>query len=138
MSAISLRFATLLIWILSFTSSDVLAQSLPKCSVTGVVPDGEGNMSFSIQGDKDFYVGNALFVLYIGKSAFTLNTQDGASLIFYIPLSDFNKLAEGEQMFLKYGDSHSSEDEELLSDACRQKAVNVSSLGLFTRDLLRR
>jgi hypothetical protein len=132
------RILALLFLLCCASFEPVMAQALPKCNVAGITPDGEGNMAFAIQGDKDFYVGNAQFVLHIGKAAFSLNTQDGPMLIFYIPLAAFNQLAEGEQMYLNYGDAQAAEDEELLADACRHKSVNTCSLGLFTRDLLRR
>lgn len=138
MKAIFFRFSAVLFFALSCSLSEVRAQALPKCTVAAVAPDDEGNMTFSIQGDQHFYMGNARFVLHIGKAVFTLNQQDSSVLTFFIPMAAFNQLAEGEQMFLQYGEAHSGEDEELLADACRQRLVNVRSLGLFTRDLLRR
>lgn len=138
MKAPFFRVVALLIFSFLYWGPAATAQSLPKCTVSGLAPGEEGDMVLSIHGDKDFYVGNAQFVLHIGKAVFTRNTQDGSNLEFYIPKPEFNKLAEGEQMYLRYGDAHSDEDEELLADACRQKLVNTCSLGLFTRDLLDR
>lgn len=138
MNAVFFRFCAILLMVLFCAVSPARAQALPKCTISGVAPDEDGNMAFRIRGDQDFYVGNAQFVLHIGKTTFSLNQQEGPLLTFFIPVTDFNRLAEGEQIFLTYGDAHATEDEELLVDACRQKLVNTCSLGLFTRDLLRR
>lgn len=133
-----LLFSCFILLALVFTPDFVQAQTLPNCSVERVVPDSSGNMAFTIKGDKDFYVGNAQFVLHIGKSVFTLNDQDGPYLTFYIPVREFKTIPEGAQIFLKYGEAHSDEDEEILADACRRQMGHYRSLGLFSKDMIHR
>lgn len=117
------------------------AQVIPKALI-GKVQQIENTIEFAINADQPFYVGANVYVLKIGKQNFSLSRQldmDGkGTLVFLIPVSDYSKLAEGDKIFLTYGEDFVSEEntEEELQDACKVLPNRCKYLGIFAKKLL--
>src|SRR3954470_10016075 len=86
-------------------SNSGFAQS-PK-SISSV-KQKDKTIEFTVSSDKPFYTGDNIYVLSIGSVNFSLFKQtksDGKGFItFLIPQADFDKLIEGEGVFLTYGE----------------------------------
>ncbi|HYG51018.1 MAG TPA: hypothetical protein VD905_08940 [Flavobacteriales bacterium] len=96
-------------------------------------------VELTVTSDKAFYVGNNIHVLHIGKTVFKHSRQSKKSLVFLIPEKDFSLLAEGETMWMSYGDRFNAEtlSDHYIQQLAKQNPNALWHLGLFSKDLLK-
>lgn len=134
-------FATLFVsasfWVAGYANAQVIPNAL-----IGKVQQIENTIEFTINADQPFYVGANVYILKIGKQNFSISRQldmDGkGTLVFLIPASDYSKLAEGDKIFLTYGEDFVGEENtvEELQDACKILPNKCKYLGVFAKKLL--
>ncbi len=133
------HFITLCVAIILLCSYHAFAQDKQKVSIA-TVKRSNNTINFTLTSDKPFYVGNNVFVLYIGSKNFHLSKQSNdetgnGSITFYIPSDDFNTLKEDELMYLNYG--FASEEQVIQMEQLSKENVNRCwPLGSFSKTLL--
>ena len=130
------RALVFILALIGIFQENLIAQTKPVDKVASVKESGH-NILFSITSTKPFVFGNNRYVLYIGRKEFKQYEQskkNGRGLItFFIPVSDFKNLQDGEGMFLCYG---SIEVEELDMDALAKQSRKCWALGKFKKSIL--
>lgn len=94
-------------------------------------------VQFTITSDKPFRMGGNAYVLHIGEEIFfhyrQYKTKSKGRIVFYIPSADFDRLTEGNAIYLTYGQMSATEDDELKELYDHHKAW---SFGSFSSSLL--
>jgi 3',5'-cyclic AMP phosphodiesterase CpdA len=96
-------------------------------------------VAFTVTSSRPFIVGNNLYILHIGDQSFSHSLQSTTkdrtgTMTFYIPISDYERLAENSDIYLSYGQSTISGKGTTAAD-CEQSGL-CWVLGTFTRTLL--
>lgn len=134
MRKINLLFIVFICFIFSNTA---FAQS---ASITKITKNGE-RMELTISDSKPFYVGGNTHILHIGKKDFSLNKQinkDGkGTIIFYIPVEEFNALSEGDYIWMSYGNKFKKMPDPTVDPAsfCKKNPKKCWALGKFSKQL---
>lgn len=119
-----------------FLSLNVLAQTKPEISISGVKRDGK-TINFSLTSSQPFIVASNTYVLYIGKTEVIMQQQTDENgkghMTFFIPQDEYKLLKDGDAMYLTYGQVDvATQDMDELSRASRR----CWSLGKFSSGLL--
>jgi hypothetical protein len=115
------------------------AQQKPVVEIISVKRVGN-TVEFGLISATPFYMGNNAYVLYIGNKRFHISEQSTSEdqkghLKFFIPLHTFNKLKEGQAIYLSYG--FVSENEAMDMEQGSKDDMNRQwSLGKFSKKLL--
>ncbi len=97
---------------------------------------------FTVQSNKDFYVGGNVYVLHIGDKQFAHSEQtskaDGSGeLSFMIPEADFSTLMDGANVYVTYGQLLDEDDDRALAELSKQPTTQCWSIGQFNKKLLK-
>ena len=97
-------YSLLLICLLTCFSNTLISQS--NATISSIKQNGK-QYEITITSNKTFYVGGNTHVLHIGKKDFSLNKQINenghGTIIFYVTEDEFNSLADGETIWMSYG-----------------------------------
>lgn len=122
----------------SFIFSDIaFGQS---ASITKITQNGE-RMELTVSDSKPFYVGGNIHILHIGKKDFSLskqNNKDGKGAItFYIPVTEFNTLTEGDYIWMSYGNKFKKAPDPTTDPTkfCKKNPKTCWALGKFSKTL---
>ena len=122
--------------IMLFFSGYVIAQDKPTTQISTVKQKGE-IIRVSLTSSKPFIFGSNRYILYIGNKAFTRNEQSHkngkGSMTFLIPADDFDRLPEGANIYITYGQVNVEEDDMVEMSKTSQRCW---SLGKFSKNLL--
>lgn len=131
------KLSLLLIACFSIIFSDTaFAQS---AAVTKIIQNGE-RFELTVSDSKEFYVGGDIYILHVGKKDFSLNKQnnrDGkGTIIFYIPVTEFNALTDGDYIWMSYGNKFKKAPDSTVDPAtfCK-KNKRCWALGKFSKSL---
>jgi hypothetical protein len=120
--------------VLLFASTNVEAAKRAKMHLHSAKRKGD-SAAIAITSDRPFIVGSNIYMLYIGTRHFDQSKEDASDpnkprLVFYIPVSEYNKLKKGSSMYLTYGNVYEDDiKEEAMKDICRQNPARCWSLG---------
>lgn len=119
---------------LAVTTSAV-AQSTARVRVAYAKQKGK-TVSYTLISSKPFYVGNNVYVLYIGNKQFAHSEQwdnDGKGMMnFLIPAEEYKTIAHGSKIYLSYG--HLSDEERAtIDDLVKQQVPTIWPLGTFSK-----
>lgn len=126
--------------IFCFCTQQVAAQALPHTRIGEFVRVGN-TIEIAVNADKPFYVGNNIFVLVIGSQQFDLcrQTQEKSTgtLVFLVPIDRYNKLADGDKIYLTYGALLGEElQNKELVEACAAVPDACHYLGAYHTSML--
>ncbi len=120
-------------------SGNIVAQEKQKATIHSLKQNGN-TVALTVTSPNEFYMGGNKHILHIGNKDFDLYDQvndDGSgSLKFFIPVSDFKALKDGERIYLSYGEM----DVENVQEAeaiCKQSYSACWSLGKLNKKQLK-
>lgn len=131
----------LLIVMLSFISAqEVKGQEKQKARISSISHKEKETVVITVSSKRDFYVGNNVYMLYIGNNRYELSEQineDGSGIInFFIPLQDFENTVNGTAMYLSYGELEVP-DGMTVEALCRENFCPCWSLGKLNKKMLK-
>lgn len=100
-------------------------------------------VEFTVESSKKFYVGGNIHILHIGNKSFG-HSKNGKSgnkytLTFLIPVSEFNSLINGSEIWMSYGNKISKKD--LTEDEIKKMEKSNPNafwyLGKFNKSMLK-
>lgn len=108
--------------------------------ITKVSQNGQ-RIELTVSASKPFYVGGNIHILHIGKKEFSLskqiNKEGKGSIIFYIPLEEFNSLSEGDYVWMSYGNKFKKAPDPTIDPAkfCKKNSKTCWAMGKFSKQL---
>ncbi len=132
----------LLIAMLSLISTqEVKGQEKQKARISSISHKEKETVVITVSSKRDFYVGNNVYMLYIGNSRYELSEQvndgDGTGIIhFFLPVQDFEKAENGTPMYLSYGELEVP-DGMTVEALCRENFCPCWSLGKLNKKMLK-
>lgn len=122
-----------------FYFPNAIAQQVHKARI-GTVKQKNNTIEFTVTSSVPFYVGGNVYVLHIGNKTFRLSEQTSDDknrgyLKFFIPVDEYNKLKEGNAVYLTYGYMHTNEEQEVLA-VSKKDPDRCWQVGKFSKKLL--
>lgn len=113
-----------------------------KVKLAGAKQKGQ-TVSLTLSSSKPFRVGGNRYVLHIGAKDFVRSQQTKSkgkgTISFLIPIDEFNRLNDGEVMYISYGNLMSEGElpsEQQLTDLTNSPTEQCWSLGKFSKKIL--
>lgn len=130
--------ALLLVSICFILFNSATAQS--NASISKIIQNGQ-RVEITISASKPFYVGGNIHILHIGGTDFSLSKQSNkegkGSILFYIPTEEFNKLTEGDYVWMSYGNKFKKKPDPTTDPEkfCKKNSKTCWALGKFSKQL---
>ncbi len=128
--------------VLLCATSAAYALEKAKIKIANARQKGQ-TVSLTLSSSKPLRVGGNRYVLHIGAKDFVRSqqtkTKGKGTISFLIPIDEFNKLNDGEIMYMSYGNLMSEGElptEQQLTDLTNSPTEQCWSLGKFTKKIL--
>jgi hypothetical protein len=99
----------------------------------------EQKVKIVVNSSKDLFIGNKIYVLYVGNRHFDQADEDLSNpekhrIVFYVPVSDYERLNDGARMFISYGWMNPEDTKEnTMRDLCKRNNRKCWSVGKFNK-----
>ncbi|MGZ4034629.1 MAG: hypothetical protein ACXVDT_15615 [Bacteroidia bacterium] len=126
-----------------YFSVNCIAQDNAKAKITSVTQNAQ-TVEFTVESTKPFYVGGNVHILHVGNKDFKLSRQtkkDGKGILtFLIPVSEWNSLTEGADVWITYGDlfKNATDQQTDIKALCEKNPQKCWYLNKFTSGLLKK